>query len=209
MLAYWFNLMSSNQSLVFTILTGVPPDKRSPHGDYKRLAQRKSFISEVMTEQNLFSISGTLQLDTPAPTSHTMPSLWVFQGQQWSKVATFDMTQITSSLDRDPFHNYVQDNYSARRDSFADDIRLFVAIMRGSVKEAETSQLSQINFTPCNVPSACCHHAKGSFFTTHLSNVPLKCTLVVCGAEETESNGRQKYFSMIDLSRIVNKKTMT
>ena len=26
-----------------------------------------------------------------------------FQGQQWSKVATFDMTQITSSLDRDPF----------------------------------------------------------------------------------------------------------
>ena len=65
--------------------------------------------------------------------------------------------------------------------------------MRESVREAETSRLSQINFMPCNVPYAR-WHAKGSFFTTHPSNVPLKCTLVVCGAEETESNGRQKYF---------------
>ena len=85
MLAYWFNLMSSNQSLVFTILTGVPPDKRSPHGDYKRLAQRKRFISEVMTRKTVF---------------YQRHNAFIvgFQGQQWSKVATFDMTQSTASF---------------------------------------------------------------------------------------------------------------
>ena len=69
----------------------------------QKISSKEKLHLRSYDRAKLFSISGTLQLDTPAPTSHTMPSLWVFKVNKGSQVATFDMTQITSSLDRDPF----------------------------------------------------------------------------------------------------------
>ena len=80
--------------------------ERSPHGDYKRLAQRKSFIFEVMTEQNCFLLAAPCNQTLLANVSHNAFVVG-FQDEPWSKVTTFDETQITSSVDRDPFHNHI------------------------------------------------------------------------------------------------------
>ena len=44
----------------------------------QKISSKEKLHLRSYDRAKLFSISGTLQLDTPVPTSHTMPSLWVF-----------------------------------------------------------------------------------------------------------------------------------
>ena len=65
--------------------------------------------------------------------------------------------------------------------------------MRGSVKEAETSQLSQINFMPCNVPSAYLHVAmRRDLFSPLIRQMFLWNALSLCVELRKRSQMAQK-----------------
>lgn len=115
-----------------------------------------------------------------------------FQDQQWKTFATFDETQITSSVDRDPFI-IIFKKIAAPAEILRWWWKAFWALCEGVASKLKLPSSPKSIFTPCNVLFAC-YHAKGSFSTTNPSNVSLKCSLVVCGAQETESNGIQTSF---------------
>ena len=127
-----------------------------------------------------------------------------FQGEQWSKVATFDETQITSSADRDPFIIMFK-----KITAPAEIVRWWYKIRLSGhyVRESQggwnfpalPNQFYALQRPICMLP------CEGIFF--HHSSV--KCSFQMQSrCVWSSGNGvkwHTKIFSMIDFSKIVNK----